>query len=59
MKNLVWKVILMLAVMNAASFLGASAAGKQFEFNLIFNLVTPILCGLAAWQAEQKKARQH
>ena len=58
MKKLVLNVILMLAVMNAAFFLGIYVTGKPFEFNLIFNLVTPIICAVVSWQAEQIKTKQ-
>ena len=58
MRKLVLHVVLMLAAMNAAIFLGTYVAGKPFEFNFIFNLVTPIICAVAAWQTEQKKTRQ-
>lgn len=58
MKKLVLNVILMLAATNAAIFLGTYVAGKPFEFNFIFNLAAPILCAVAAWQAEEKKAKQ-
>ena len=58
MKKLVLNVVLMLAAMNAAIFLGTCVAGKPFEFNFIFNLVMPVICAVAAWQTEQKKSRQ-
>ena len=54
MKKLVLNMILMLAVMNVAIFLGAYISGKPFEFNLIFNLVTPIICAVASWQANHR-----
>ena len=58
MKKLVLNVVLMLVAMNAAIYLGTFVAGKPFEFNFIFNLVTPVICAVAAWQTEQKKTRQ-
>ena len=58
MKKLVSNVILMLAVMNAAIFLGTYISGKPFELNLVFNLVTPIICAVVSWQVDQKRARQ-
>ncbi len=58
MKKLVLNVILMLVAMNAAIYLGICVAGTSFEFNFILNLVAPIICAVAAWETEQKKAEQ-
>ena len=58
MKKLVLNVVLMLVAINAAIFLGTYVAGKPFEFNYIFNLVTPVICAVAAWETEQRKSKQ-
>ena len=50
MKKFLLFVGVMLVAMNAAIFLGTYAAGKPFEFNYIFNVVSPLICAVSSWQ---------
>ena len=49
-KKLFIYAVVMLVAMNAAIFLGTYAAGKPFEFNYIFNVVSPLIGAVFSWQ---------
>jgi len=56
-KKFVMNVVVMFAAINAAWILGTVAAGKPLEFNFLFNIITPIICGFAVWGDEHHKAK--
>ena len=56
-KKFIMNVVVMFAAINAAWILGTVAAGKPLEFNFLFNIITPIICGFAVWGDEHHKAK--
>ena len=57
MKKFVLNVVVMFAAINAVWLLGTAIAGKPLEFNFLFNIITPIICGFAVWEDEDHKAK--
>ena len=55
MKNLMLDIMINFVCLNLATFIGNYMAGKAFEFNFFFGVVTPILCGVAAWEVKRRK----
>ena len=44
-------------IINATILLGTYLSGKPFEFSLIYNVLTPLLCAFANWGVEKAKAK--
>ena len=55
MKKLFLNIILYLVVMNLGIFL---ISGALFEFNIIINLVGPVLCALVIWGVTAKQEKR-
>ena len=54
----VLQAVLYIVLMNAVLFLGSLLVGTEFEFNYILNLVTLVICALAATEVKQKQAKK-
>ena len=57
MKKFVMNVVVMLVAINAVWILGTLAVGKPLAFNLLFNVITPVICGFTVWGDEDHKAK--
>ncbi len=59
MKKLIRYFILMFVGINVLALLGKHFTGEPFRFDLMLNVVSPVVAAFTAREVERRQARQH
>ena len=55
--NLLINSVMFIVLIAAGMYIYCVATHKTFEFNYLYNLVVPIVCGLVATEARTKRKK--